>query len=83
MTSREHLHDLVESLPAENLPAAERLIEALREPLPPAPSSFDLAPADDEPESPAERLAVAAAWEEIQAGKGIAHEQVRRRLGAV
>lgn len=77
--ARTKLHDLIESLPSEDVPTALRVLEALNS------SSEPLAlrdiPIDDEPETGEERAAVAEARREIEEGKGIPHDEVMRRLG--
>jgi predicted transcriptional regulator len=72
--ARTKLHDLVESLDSEDVPTAVRVLEAL------SSSSVPLSevPIDDEPETEAERAAVAEARREIEEGKGIPHDEVMR-----
>jgi len=78
--ARTKLHDLIESLPSEDVPTALRVLEALN-----SSSEVPLAlrdiPFDDEPETEEERAAVAEARREIEEGKGIPHDEAMRRLG--
>jgi hypothetical protein len=74
--ARTKLHDLVESLPSDNVSTALRLLEELNST---SDDSILLAlrdiPLDDEPETEEERAAVAEARREIEEGKGIPHEK--------
>jgi hypothetical protein len=74
-------HDLVESLPSEDVPIALRVLEALSSSSDPVPLALLDVPIDDEPETEEERLAVAEARREIEEGKGIPHEEVMRKYG--
>jgi hypothetical protein len=47
MENRQHLHELIDRLPATDVPRVEKLLEALTES--PAERAIRLAPADDEP----------------------------------
>jgi len=77
--ARTKLHDLIESLPSEDVPTALRVLEALNS----TSDSLTLAlrDIDDEPENDEERVAVAEARREIEEGKGIPHDEAMRRLG--
>jgi hypothetical protein len=83
MPSRDALHRLVEELPESEVQRAERVLDALKDaaehegPL----YSLENAPADDEPETTAERAAVAEAWDEHRRDEGFSTEQLRRDLG--
>jgi hypothetical protein len=79
--ARTRLHDLIESLPNEDLPTALRILEALNISSDSVPPAWRDAPIDDEPETDEERAAVAEARREIEDGKGIPHDEVMRRLG--
>ena len=76
---REILHELVERLPAHQLLAAQELLEGL---LDPVSRAIFKAPFDDEPETEAERLAVAEAneWMKLQP-EGISFEEVLAEYG--
>jgi hypothetical protein len=75
--ARTKLHDLVESLPSEDVPTALRILETLRS----GPVPLSEIPIDDEPETEEEREAVAEARREIEEGKGIPHDEVMRKYG--
>jgi predicted transcriptional regulator len=79
--ARTKLHDLIESLPSDDVPTALRVLEALNSSSDPVPLALRDIPIDDEPETEEERAAVAEARREIEEGKGIPHEEVMRRLG--
>lgn len=79
--ARTKLHDLIESLPSEDVPTALRVLEALNSSSDPVPLALRDIPLDDEPETEEERAAVAEARREIEEGKGIPHDEVMRRLG--
>lgn len=57
MTAREELHRLVDHIPESEIPAAQKLLRALVDPVGLAIHSAD---EDDEPETDAERVAVEA-----------------------
>ena len=82
MTRREHLHSLVDELPEAELPAAERVLEALATRESPLEKLLADAPVDDEPETDEERAAVAEAWREHREGKRLTTEQVRGEVDA-
>jgi hypothetical protein len=79
--ARTKLHDLIESLPSEDVPTALRILEALNSSSDPVPLALRDVPIDDEPETEDERAAVAEARREIEEGKGILHDEAMRRLG--
>ena len=79
--AREQLHDLVESLPSEDVPTARRVLEALISSADQVPLALRDIPFDDEPETEEERAAVAEAYREIEEGKGIPHDEVIRKYG--
>jgi len=79
--ARTKLHDLIESLPSEDVPTALRVLEALNSTADSSPLALRDIPFDDEPETEEERTAVAEARREIEEGKGIPHDEVLRRLG--
>jgi hypothetical protein len=78
-SNREHLHELVDRLPADQAIAAQEMLEGLLDPVSRAIAS---APFDDEPESEAERLAVAEAdaWSK-QHPEGIPFAEVLAEYG--
>lgn len=81
-TTREHLHQLVDRLPDDELHAAGRYLEFLEQER--AGDRFyrmlQDAPIDDEAETPEEAAAVAEAYEDIAAGRTVTHAEARRRL---
>lgn len=81
MPSRDALHRLVENLPESELPRAERVVEALRGTAEGPLYTLETAPLDDEPETAEERAAVEEALRDIREGRGVAHEEVKRRWG--
>jgi len=80
MSEREHAHALIDRLPEMQLSALVGLLETIIDPV---AAALRNAPIDDEPETGAERQAVAEAreWLATRGGKGIAHEEAMRRLG--
>ncbi len=79
--ARTKLHDLVESLPDEDVPIALRVLEALSSSSDPMPLALRDIPFDDEPETEEERAAAAEGFREIEEGKGIPHDEVMRKYG--
>jgi hypothetical protein len=68
------LHELLDRIPADRVPAARRFLESL---LDPVERALLHAPLDDEPETPEEHAAVKAALTDPAAD--VPFEQVRRR----
>jgi len=81
MALRDSLHRLVDDLPEAEIGRAERLLAVLKETAEPPLYSLKSAPADHEPETPAEAAAVAEAWREHGAGKSLTTEELKRELG--
>jgi predicted transcriptional regulator len=79
--ARTKLHDLVESLPSDDVPTALRVLEALTSSSDPMPLALRDIPFDDEPETEEERAAVAEAYRDIEEGRGIPHDEVMRKYG--
>jgi hypothetical protein len=77
-TNRDHLHELVDRLAATQVPAVRQLLEAMLDPVSRAIAN---APVDDEPESEAERQAVAEAREWRKHHKPISMEEVLADIG--
>lgn len=75
MSLKERLHELVDLLPDNAIPEAERRLEELASD---GLVSWDDAPYDDEPETEEERLAVAEAKADLAAGRVVPHEEARR-----
>ena len=79
--ARTKLHDLIESLPGEDVATALRVLEALNSTSDSLPRTLRDIPFDDEPETEEERAAVAEARREIEEGRVIPHEEVMRKYG--
>jgi hypothetical protein len=81
MIIKEHLHRLVDELPENQTPAAERLLEALKAgTLDPVGLALLLAPEDDEPVTQGEETAVREAREALDRGDLVSDEELRLRL---
>lgn len=80
MRDREHAHELIDRLPDAQVSALVGLLETIVDPV---AAALRNAPDDDEPETEAEKCAVAEArdWLGRRGGKGIPHEEAMRRLG--
>jgi hypothetical protein len=78
--SRDTLHDLVDRIPEEELPAAKRFLEYLA--VSPAYRAALSAPPDDEPLTEADVTAIARARAEVRAGKVISHDEILREFGS-
>jgi hypothetical protein len=76
--SRDTLHDLVDRIPEDELPAAKRFLEYLA--VSPAYRAF-FAPPDDEPVTDADVTAIARARDEVRAGKVVSHDEILREFG--
>jgi hypothetical protein len=76
MTTKQHLHHLVDLLPNDTWGEAERMLESL------TGSSVgpEDAPIDDEPVSEAERAAVRRAHKAIERGEVVRDEDLEREL---
>ncbi len=79
--TRTKLHDLVESLPSEDVPTALRILEALKSGSDSLPFALRDVPIDDEPETEEERAAVAEAHRDLEEGRVISHDEVMRKYG--
>jgi len=79
-TARNELHRIVDELPDNDIPTAQRLLRSLlggkRE-----FRFFDDAPMDDEPLTDEDIQAIAEAEEDIAAGRTQSLEDLRRELG--
>lgn len=80
MSSRHILHQLVDELPAEDLPTAERILQALSATAAPhvrlEEAPFDLEPDDDDFDG-----GLTEARADAEAGRVMPHEEVKRRWG--
>ncbi len=79
--ARTKLHDLIESLPSEDVPTALRILEALNLSSDPVPLALRDIPIDDEPETDEERATVAEARRDLEEGRVIPHDEVMRKYG--
>jgi hypothetical protein len=77
--SRDTLHNLVDRIPEEELPAAQRFLEYLA--VSPAYRTALSAATDDEPVTEGDASAIARAHEEVRAGKVIPHAEILREFG--
>jgi hypothetical protein len=77
--SRDTLHDLVDRIPEEELPAAKLFLQYLA--VNPAYRAALSAPLDDEPLTQADIAAIATTRDEIRAGKVVAHDEILREFG--
>jgi hypothetical protein len=78
--TKEKAHELIDRIAPSQLSAVVGLLESMLDPVSRAIAN---APIDDEPESEAERQAVAAskAWMAQHPGQGIPHEDIIAELG--
>jgi len=76
MTVKERAIRIINELPDERATEALEYLEDLLAPQ----YTLENAPLDDEPETPEERAAVERAKAGIARGKGIAHEELMRRI---
>jgi hypothetical protein len=80
MGARDSLHQLVNELPEEDIPTAERVLSALRETAAPH-VPLDTAPFDDEPDDDDFDGGLTEARADAEAGRVVSHEAVKRRWG--
>jgi hypothetical protein len=80
--ARTKLHDLVETLPSDDVPTALRFLETLNSTSSdPVPLELRDIPFDDEPETDEERAGVAEAYRDIEEGRVISNEEMMRKYG--
>jgi hypothetical protein len=79
--ARTKLHDLIESLPSDDVPTALRVLEALNSTSDSLPLALRDIPFDDEPETEEERAGAAEARRDIEEGRFISHEEMIRKYG--
>jgi hypothetical protein len=77
--SRDMLHDLVNRIPEEELPAATRFLEYLA--ISPAYRTALSAPLDDEPVTEEDVTAIETARNEVLAGRVASHDEILREFG--
>lgn len=79
---RDDLHRLVDELPENELNAARRYLEFIRETgRDPVRWALENAPLDDEPETDEEKQAVEEGKADIRAGRTMTSDELRRELG--
>ena len=78
--TRQHAHELIDRLPETQVPFVVGFLESMVDP---EKATIQNAPFDDEPETEAQRQAVAQARISLQknGGKGVPHNEAMRRLG--
>ena len=80
-TVRAELHELVDSLPEADLPAARRYLQFLRSGYTDMMEwALDTAPPEDEPTSPDEDVGAGEAWQEYVRGDTVCAEDAKRLL---
>jgi len=77
--SRDTLHDLVNRIPEEELPAAKRFLEYLAA-SPAYRAALSAAP-DDEPVTEGDARAIALARDDVREGRVVPHEEILREFG--
>jgi hypothetical protein len=81
VTNKEELHRLIDELPENELHAALRFLEYLRDMgADPLMQALMASPDDDDPDTPEERKEAAEAWQEYLRGQARPWEEVRREL---
>jgi hypothetical protein len=81
MTGRKALHRLVDALPEQELPTANRVLEALSFSMDPVARSLATAPFDDEPDDDDFDGGLTEARQEAEEDRLKSHEEVKRELG--
>lgn len=77
---RDTLHRLIDALRPEDVPTAQRVLQALNVSGDPLLATLAGAQPDDEAETEAEREAIARARREIASGNTISHEDIGRKI---
>ena len=75
VTTKETLRRLVDELPTDELPAARRFLEYLRDRGDPVAHAFRTAPVVDEPFTPKEERSVQEAEREVAEGRSVPFEE--------
>lgn len=81
MTTRDALYRLIDELSEDELAEAELCLRALRDRDAVLRMPLE-APWDDEPETDAERAAVAEAYEDVRKGRLVPMDAIEREFGA-
>jgi hypothetical protein len=77
---RDHINHLIDQISKDDLPAAARYLEYLRDTSDPFLRALANAPEDDEPETPEEAAAVAEAKEALDRDEARSLDEVRAEL---
>jgi hypothetical protein len=77
---RDALHRLIDKLRPEDIGTAQRVLQALNASDDALLTALRNAPADDEAESDAERAASERARRDIEEGRTLSHDEIRRKL---
>lgn len=77
--SRDELHQLIDCIPDDELPAAKRFLQFLA--LKPAYRTALSAPPDDECVTERDAAAIAQGREEVRGGKSVPHDDILREFG--
>ncbi len=81
MTAREALHRIVDELPEGDLPAVQRVLEALQATADPVLRTLLSAPADDEPDDDDFDQGLSEARRQARAGQQMSNAEAKRELG--
>ena len=81
MTTRQLLHDIVDSLPERDLITAVRVLKGLELTPDPVRLALENAPVDDEPDDDDFDGGLTNARADVQAGRTTSTEELLRRLG--
>jgi hypothetical protein len=81
MSDRQDLHELIDHIPASDVPAARKFLRAMIED--PVEASILAAPLDDEPVTAEDIEALDEARASLDRGEGIAHEDIMREFGLI
>ena len=76
MATRDDLHKLIEELPEDEMQAATRYLQYLRDRHDPVLTALLNAPEDEEPETDYERQAVAEAMDDLKAGHVVSSAEI-------
>lgn len=78
MLTRHQLHQLIDAIPDDRLPALEAAIEPLTDPV---ARAVMLAPEDDEPLTAEDIEALREAKDDIARGNVVSHKDIKREFG--
>jgi len=81
MSPRETLYQLIDQLPEEDLSTAKRILQALGATAAAPQVSLDEAPLDDEPDDDDFDGGLNEARADVEAGRVVPHEEMKRRWG--